>query len=170
MSLCNKKYTFLLHSSFMKKLDNSLTCLPIFYKSIMKLSKNDSLPICINERFHPTHGLTSSAIKSCPKSCKMTSFSGNIQAFPGFSLQMYFNLTNFNYTSYIWFGTSYRSFDIEINKEYLIYNTEDAIGAIGGTVGLFTGFSVLNLFIFIVSISKEILSRFTFFERNGEEV
>ena len=154
----------------MNKLDNSLTCLPIFYKSIMKLSKNDSLPICINERFHPTHGLTSSATKSCPKSCKMTSFSGNIQAFPGFSLQMYFNLTNFNYTSYIWFGTSYRSFDIEINKEYLIYNTEDAIGAIGGTVGLFTGFSVLNLFIFIVSISKEILSRFTFFGRNGEEV
>ena len=153
----------------MKKLDNSLTCLPIFYKSIMKLSKNYSLPICIKERFHVYHGLTN-AINSCPKSCKMTSFSGNIQAYPGFSLQMYFNLTNFNYTSYIWFGTSYRSFDVEINKEYLIYNTEDAIGAIGGTVGLFTGFSVLNLFIFIVSISKEILTRITFFGRNGEEV
>ena len=135
----------------------------------MKLSENDSLPICINERFHLYHGLTN-ATKSCPRSCKMTSFSGNIQAYPGFSLQMYFNLTNFKYTSYIWFGITYGSFDVEINKEYLIYNTEDAIGAIGGTVGLFTGFSVLNLFIFIVSISKEILSRFTFFGRNGEEV
>ena len=153
----------------MKNLDDSLTCLPIFYKSIMKLSKNYSLPICINKRFHPTQGLTN-ATKSCPKSCKTTSYSGNIQAYPGFSLQMYFNLTNFNYTSYIWFGTVYRSFDIEINKEYLIYNTEDFIGAIGGTVGLFTGFSVLNLFIFILSISKEILSRITFFGRGGEKV
>ena len=153
----------------MKNLNNSQTCLPILYKSIMKLSKNYSLPICINKRFHPTQGLTN-ATKSCPKSCKTTSYSGNIQAYPGFSLQMYFNLTNFNYTSYIWFGTVYRSFDIEINKEYLIYNTEDFIGAIGGTVGLFTGFSVLNLFIFILSISKEILSRITFFGRGGEEV
>ena len=153
----------------MKNLNNSQTCLPILYKSIMKLSKNYSLPICINERFDPFLGM-SKATKSCAKSCKITSYSGNIQAFPGFSLQMYFNLTNFNYTSYIWFGTSYRSFDIEINKEYLIYNTEDAIGAIGGTVGLFTGFSVLNLFIFILSISKEILSRITFFGRGGEKV
>ena len=155
----------------MKNLDNSKTCLPIFYRSIMKLSKNYSLPICINKRVHVTHGLTK-ATKSCPKSCKITSYSGNIQAYPGFSLQVYFNLTDFNYTSYIWFGTSYQSFDIEINKEYLIYNTEDAIGAIGGTVGLFTGFSVLNLFIFILSISKEMLSRITFFGKDGggEEV
>ena len=56
------------------------------------------------------------------------------------SLDGYFN--NFKYTGLDYlFLSGY----IEVHKEYLVYEMDDVIGSIGGTLGLFIGFSFLGL-------------------------
>ena len=41
----------------------------------------------------------------------------------------------------------------EINQEYLIYDTLSLIGTIGGTLGLFVGFSFYDFFVMILSFT-----------------
>ena len=38
----------------------------------------------------------------------------------------------------------------EINKEYLIYDTLSLIGTVGGTLGLFIGFSFYDFFVVVI--------------------
>ena len=81
--------------------------------------------------------------KKCPKHCEWVEYHGA-------------KLTNYyNYDDSIWKNTSRRfrfwwgyKFDndlIQVYEEYLMYDAIGLIGTVGGTLGLFIGFSFLDV-------------------------
>ena len=120
-------------------------CIPPINKSVLKLATRDSnLPLCDNYEANLCLGsamlqkmLETNKREACPKSCKQIDYYGDViktdslvRSWPG------------NMDVEVCYGFS--TMHIKVDEEYLIYSFPDMVGAIGGSFGLFLGFSFLD--------------------------
>ena len=87
----------------------------------------------------------------CPKHCINIEYSGKVSAV------LYAD--NISYQSW---ELEFPTDEIEVYEEYLMYDMTGLIGSIGGTLGLFLGFSFRD----VLSIVIEFFRHFTFFRNN----
>ena len=128
----------------------SLPCLPIRYKTIMKFGGVQPKPICQDSKKEIWKNLTknwNTFLTSCPNSCKQYEYQGKMKSLDG-----YYNNSKATGLDYL-----YLSGYIEVHKEYLVYELDDVIGSIGGTLGLFIGFSFLGLLKYFFETIKNYL-------------
>ena len=76
-------------------------------------------------------------MNDCNSLCKTTEYVGNLQTTMPKSLP-----NNRLIELFYWIGSD----SVHISQEYLIYDIDGVVGSTGGTLGLFLGFSFLNLF------------------------
>ena len=120
-------------------------CIPPIGKSVQKLStKKSSFPQCDNYEANLCLGvgllqkiLETNKRESCPKSCKQIDYYGDViktdslvRSWPG------------NMDMEVCYG--FETMRVKVDEEYLIYSFADMVGAIGGSFGLFLGFSFLD--------------------------
>ena len=116
----------------------SLPCLPIRYKTIMKLSGIQPIPICHDSKKEIWNHLEkkwNNFLTTCPNSCTQFEYQGKMKSLVGYV----------NDTKRIWMDYLFLSGYVEVHQEYLLYEIDDVIGSIGGTLGLFIGFSFLGI-------------------------
>ena len=117
----------------------NITCLPIDFLTIQKLSKKESLSICdapveywlwfVFKRWFD------SAQKNCSKSCEIINYSGVSKSMVGYIQNQ----------KKIWIEFEIKSDNFETYEEYFVYNFYDVVGSVGGTLGLFIGLSFIDL-------------------------
>ena len=114
-----------------------IICIPAVYQTLVKIAFHGSFELCEKREENYRMVLKLSdilvpAIKTCPVSCTRTEYVGRQSSFkygyPGFILGWHFETTN-----------------VQVYEEYLIYDEIGMIGSIGGLLGLFLGFSFLNV-------------------------
>ena len=128
-----------------------LPCMPIRYKTIMKLSGVQPMPICQDskkEMWKSLEKIWNKFLTTCPNSCTQFQFQGKMKSLDG-----YFNNSKSTGLDYL-----YLSGYIEVHKEYLVYELDDVVGSIGGTLGLFIGFSFLGLLKYFCETVKNYLA------------
>ena len=84
--------------------------------------------------FIPISETASEGYKTCTKHCKLTEYTGELSA-------------HYNFDNDGWITWEY-IFDnelIEVYEEYLMYDIIGLIGTVGGTMGLFIGFSFFDV-------------------------
>ena len=74
----------------------------------------------------------------CPKYCNQLEYTGNVQA----------DLNAYEFTGVGW--THSLSSVTNVNEEYLVYDFSSLVGSVGGTIGIFVGFSVFDLVLLII--------------------
>ena len=129
----------------MKKIN--ITCLPIRYKTIMKLSGVQPMPFCQDSKKEMWNNLSRTWDKNldtCPNSCTQFQYKGKMKSLVGYV----------NDSKFIWMDYLYLSGYVEVHQEYLVYEIDDVIGSIGGTLGLFIGFSFLGILKDIIETIK----------------
>ena len=120
-------------------LDHSghIICIPAIHQTLVKMAFNGSFELCEEgqENYRmvlKVLDILSHAIKTCPISCTRTEYvarQSKVQySYPGLLLYWHFESTN-----------------VQVYQEYLIYDEIGMIGSIGGLLGLFLGFSFLNV-------------------------
>ena len=117
----------------------NLKCIPINLATIMTFNSQPFLPLCNTSlgysAFSQYIDIFYMATHKCPKSCITNQFtSGMVQTLKGYEI------TNKHVEIEIDFLTN----RLEVHQEYLVYDFEGMIGSIGGTLGLFIGFSLLS--------------------------
>ena len=115
-----------------------LPCMPIRYKTIMKLSGVQPMPICQDSKKEMWNNLSRTwdkNLNTCPNSCTQFEYQGKMKSLVGYV----------NDTKRIWMDFLFLSGYVEVHQEYLLYEIDDVIGSIGGTLGLFIGFSFLGI-------------------------
>ena len=125
-------------------------CLPIEFSTLIKLSNNVSYRPCeeIQEQkknYEKVLQLVYST-PQCPRSCSYLQYNGKANPIYGMNNSRMISVT-------YWFGNRN---DVKTFKEYLIYGVTDVIGFVGGTLGLFIGFSFLDSVMGIVNMFKNI--------------
>ena len=116
----------------------SLPCLPIRYKTIMKLSGVQPMPICHDSKKEMWKNLSTiwnKLLTTCPNSCTQFQYQGKMKSLVGYV----------NDSKLVWMDYLFLSGYLQVHQEYLVYEIDDIIGSIGGTLGLFIGFSFLEL-------------------------
>ena len=116
----------------------SLPCLPIRYKTIMKLSGVHPMPICQDSKKEMWKNLSTiwnKLLTTCPNSCTQFQYQGKMKSLVGYV----------NDSKSVWMDYLFLSGYLQVHQEYLVYEIDDIIGSIGGTLGLFIGFSFLEL-------------------------
>ena len=131
----------------------NVSCVPTDYQTIIDLS-NKSMPIC-----EKTQGFDYTFYKrleqsesNCTKMCTTLTYQGSVIYGTGSSKNPR------NMLIYFWFASK----EIKIHQEYLIFDTNGLIGSIGGSLGLFIGFSFYGALISILAFIKDILIRSKF--------
>ena len=120
-------------------------CIPPINKSVLKLATRDSkLPLCDNHEANLCLGsamlqkmLETNKREACPKSCKQVDYTGDVIKTDSLERSWPSDMD-----VEVCFG--FESMRIEVDEEYLIYSFADMVGAIGGSFGLFLGFSFLD--------------------------
>ena len=119
-------------------------CLPIEFSTLIKLSNNVSYRPCeeIQEQKKNYEKVLQLVYSTgCLRSCSYLEYHGKVKPMYG--------MNNSRMISVIyWFGNRN---DVKTFKEYLIYGVTDVIGFVGGTLGLFVGFSFLDSVVRIVN-------------------
>ena len=125
--------------SLLQKLNNCNLCLPLQFVDLIKLSTNETFPICsspINmHKYYATHYTIDRFQDQCLKKCTKFEYKGKFEATDRWH-------SNPRIVD-IWYWLSSKK--IKVYEEYLVYDTENVIGYIGGTLGLFIGFSFQNV-------------------------
>ena len=121
-------------------------CLPIEYTNIFKLS-DTNLPFtaCIEQSGFMNKELLE-ILDKCSKACTTFEYSGTIVTHPEV-----FNNSRSTGLGF-WFNGEN---EIALSEEYLIYEITGVIGSIGGTLGLFIGFSFLDISTKLINIFKK---------------
>ena len=117
-------------------------CIPAVYQTFFKSAFNNSFELCeeAEENHHMVwkiYGLYLTATKICPKSCIRTEYVGSQ------------NFIQYSYPGLAFFWR-FESTNIQVYQEYLIYDEIGMIGSIGGLLGLFLGFSFLNVIFYFI--------------------
>ena len=131
--------------------------MPTYYASLMKISGNISLPLCEtvddNYKFYNYYYTEyyRKAEDGCSKSCVITRYAGKYQnTITGYANKTYVPVS-------FWFSSN----ETEVHQEYLVYNTFEFVGSIGGTLGLFIGFSFHDVFKFAMNyVTKAMMNYF----------
>ena len=121
-------------------------CLPIEYTNIFKLS-DTNLPFtaCIEQSGFMNKELLE-ILDKCSKACTTFEYSGTIVTHPEV-----FNNSRSTGLGF-WFNGEN---EMAASEEYLIYEITGVIGSIGGTLGLFIGFSFLDISKKLINIFKK---------------
>ena len=121
----------------MKKNSDKNFCLPIEFSTLIELSNNVSYPPCEDikdQKKNYEKVLWQYYRTDCLRSCSYLQYDGKAKPMYG--------MEDIRKISVVyWFGNRN---DVKMFKEYLIYGVTDVIGFVGGTLGLFVGFSFLD--------------------------
>ena len=121
-------------------------CIPIAFKTILKLSKTKKAPkICSSSNFVRQWLEFGNEMQKCAKACVIQEYSGTINIF-----NKWFG-TNNTLRSKLGIDIYFPTDEIKVQEEYLIYTLDDIVGIIGGTMGLFLGFSFYDNFKHIIN-------------------
>ena len=124
----------------MKKFESSNTCLPTEFNTVAGLSQSGLIIQECQSQYNLTKNWDLKAnftndMQSCLRSCLTTEFHG----------QIIVHLENSSFLEHNTFQSVVESYfsvtELKIQKEYLVYTSVDLIGNIGGTLGLFLGYS-----------------------------
>ena len=120
-------------------------CIPIIYQTLINLVTNDTYEVCeiAQENACITEEMKRIKLQAsteCSKSCTKFEYAGKVK---------YKNSMNYNGIGdwYMIFPSS----DMIFIEEYLIYDFIGMVGSIGGTLGLFIGFSFMDIFFHLVN-------------------
>ena len=123
---------------FLEAIPKAQECLPIDFWNYAKL-ENKFLPVCKTPQnfsvWYFLENLLARQKKHCPKRCNMLHYNGKVDSLIGMVPSEY----------YVEFEYFFSSNEVEVQKEYLVYDMNDLIGFVGGTLGLFVGFSFFEL-------------------------
>ena len=122
-------------------------CIPIEYTNIFKLS-DTNLPFsttCIEQSGFMNKELLE-ILDKCSKACTTFEYSGTIVTHPEV-----FNNSRSTGLGF-WFNGEN---EMAASEEYLIYEITGVIGSIGGTLGLFIGFSFFDVSAKLINIFKD---------------
>ena len=117
---------------------NSITCLPINYKSLIDQSKYNSLEICHDNYMQVwanDQRRMINATRNTAKPCVTHQYVGNLMTFYG-------HMPNYKH---IQVEYAFKSDKLIVHQEYLVIDDIQLIGTVGGTMGLFIGFSFLDV-------------------------
>ena len=130
--------TPLIFSSMIKKkwIDEEKTSLPKICHYLDRQRENQLLLLFYNQ-VHPT----------CRKLCTTMNYEGNLELSQEEGLGK--NTIGLSY----WIPTN----ELEVQKQYLIYDFYGLIGFIGGTLGLFIGFSFYESFICFFDVLRNLI-------------
>ena len=125
-------------------------CLPITFPNNSKLCNeltkcdNTSDMVCM---LIEVYDISSNKLDECQKPCAYTEYRGKL-----------YKHTKFEGNDYGYVTWSYKfAFDeVKVNEEYLIYDTVGVIGVVGGTLGLFIGFSFKDLINDIIDFVQKV--------------
>ena len=112
-------------------------CLPMEFLTIAKLSESGLDFEECQSQFNITKSWEmrtnfTNDIQSCLKSCSINEFHGQV---------IYSHTENSSYLNTTMVETYFSVNELKIQEEYLVYSSVDLIGNIGGTLGLFLGYS-----------------------------
>ena len=136
---------------FIDKFNHS-NCLPIKYMSILKLSKSENnVMICQIQETDQLPKEFREAQRDCSNSCDTIEYHTQVMPWLGFvsdprRVELYY-----------YFKSNYEV----VKKEFLMCETVDWIGSVGGTLGLFIGFSFLGRIIELFDFLKKFLLNVT---------
>ena len=127
---------------------NDFSCMPLEFFTLYRLSGNRKPFTLCNE--YDVHNFIklSENLGKCLKACTTFQYSGTmIPQFKG-------GFTNNSRLVVLGYWFNYND-EVEVLEEYLIYEITNVIGSVGGTLGLFIGFSFLDLTTKLISIFKD---------------
>ena len=120
--------------------NNNISCLPIEFSTIYRLAGNEfTFPLCteqVVENYNKAISVLPDLLDTCSKACKTFQYTGTMKQFHNF-----INNSRDVQLSY-WFNSEN---EVEVFEEYQIYEITSVIGSIGGTLGLFVGFSFFDI-------------------------
>ena len=133
-----------------------IKCIPPITKSVLKLAKKESnLPLCDNyeDNFCLGYALLQKSmevnqLESCPRSCRQVDYYGKVIKTD--SLERSWSEDTDVEVCY-----GFSTMNIKVDEEYLIYTFADMVGAIGGSYGLFLGFSFLDQLFALLEILQQ---------------
>ena len=147
-SNCKEKTAYECLAKHIASNSSSLICIPAVFQTLVKLAFNDSLELCEmgDENYNMVLKLLElfgTARKICPISCTRIEYVGRQNSmkysYPGLTLFWHLESTN-----------------VQVYQEYLIYDEIGMIGSIGGLLGLFLGFSFLNVISYCIGKIQKI--------------
>ena len=111
-------------------------CLPMEFLTIAKLSQSGLDSEECQSQFNITKSWEmrinfTNDIQSCLKSCSINEFHGQVIS----------QIEDSSYLNATLVETYFSVNELKIQEEYLVYSSVDLIGNIGGTLGLFLGYS-----------------------------
>ena len=121
-------------------------CVIAGLKTVLKLSnKTSAFKICgklkqPNWKWQKIVNLT----QECLQPCEVLEYRGTIQKSRSWDTSK--NLQIF---------VSFDSYDVQVEEEYLVYGPVDIVGIIGGTMGLFIGFSFSGFMSYIITLLND---------------
>ena len=110
---------------------------------------NSTLTLCTKgeeENFNKTQKLLWNIIDECSKACSTLQYRGENKV-KGHGFSNNSRIIDLGY----WFNNEN---EVKVFQEYLLYEITSVIGSIGGTLGLFVGFSFLDLSSILINILK----------------
>ena len=115
-------------------------CLPIIYTTLKELATNETITFCETGEENRCVALKiwfqlSQLSKTCKRGCHMVQYKGRISSYDR-------TWNNTNAEIFYSFNTP----TIMVIEEYLLYDFVGILGSVGGSLGLFLGFSFLGLF------------------------
>ena len=139
----------------MKNISSEILCIPIEFSTLYELSSNNhSFPLCteqVPQNFQKALAFQE-LFDTCSKACTTFQYTGEMNAqFTGF--------TNDSKEAYIGYWFNYED-EVEVYEEYLIYEITSVIGSVGGTLGLFVGFSFFDISAKLINIFKDYFLNF----------
>ena len=124
-------------------------CMPNNSKLSEKLGKCKTAQevYCMLHFAMDVHVLTSNKLDDCQRPCSYTEYVGKLYKHTKFEG---------NDHNYVTWSYKFAFDDVKVNEEYLIYDTVGVIGVVGGTLGLFIGFSFKDLINDIIDFVQNI--------------
>ena len=144
-------FLFLFFARFMKNFNSK--CLPTEFLTIAKLSQSGLDFEECQSQFNLTKSWEmrmnfTNDIQSCLKSCSINEFHGQV---------IYSQMENSSYLEWTTVETYFSVNELKIQEEYLVYSSVDLIGNIGGTLGLFLGYSFYDNLKIIFNFMKKFI-------------
>ena len=134
----------------MKNISNDISCIPIEFSTIYMLSgNNDTFPTCTEQvvkNFNKAISVLPDLLDTCSRACKTFQYTG--------TMKQYHNFTNSSKEVYLSYWFNHKD-EVEVFEEYQIYEITSVIGSIGGTLGLFVGFSFFDISTKLINILKD---------------
>lgn len=133
---------------------NSNTCLPIDFKTLIKKGKNNSLKICHDEFtaswWHKLQMKLINEKSKIRKPCEIHKYAaadGDLRTFYEYMPNDY----------HIQVEYTFKSDELVTRKEFLVTDDIRLIGTVGGTMGLFIGFSFQDMIKKLMATFKKYL-------------